>query len=154
VSAKIEFKGADAIARKLAAMDKKARGRAAREIGRDVARVVQPIYKAETRRVTGGLQRATGSKVKVYRNGAVVVIVVGPRTSVAYQRVNPRKVRRIKKGESVAGFKQSGTYYRPSRIAHLAGKGRKSKTLPRTVSRARGPVQAVFIRHMKALPNA
>jgi hypothetical protein len=137
-------------------MEKRARGRAAREIGRDVGRAVLPIMKAETVKRSGGLQKAHGVKVKVYRNGAAVVTIVGPRTSIAYTRVSPRKVKRIKKGDgaTTVAAKKAGTYYRPSRIAHLAGPGRKSTALQRTVARARGPVKAVFIKHMKALPNA
>jgi hypothetical protein len=150
VTARIAITGGDAISRKLAALDKRARGRAAREIGRDVGRAVLPIMKSETRKRTGGLQKAHGVKVKVYRNGAAVVTIIGPRTSASFTRVSPRKVKRIKTGDAATtvAAKKAGTYYRPSRIAHLAGPQRKSTTLPRTVARARGPVQAVFIKHM------
>jgi hypothetical protein len=151
---RVTFDGGDAIARKLAELEKKARTKVGRAIGRDVANVLLPIMKQETRQRTGGLVKAQGSKVKAYRGGAVITIVVGPRTAIAFAKVSPRKVRRIKKNESVAAFKKAGTYYRPSRIAHLAGPQRKSRALQRTIARARGPVKNVFIRHMKALTNA
>jgi hypothetical protein len=163
VSARFKLYGADEIVERLRGMDHRLRQKTLREIGRDVARVVLPVMKQETRKGSGGLQKALGHKEKIYRRGAVLAVIVGPRTKVVFAQRSGEKARRLKAAEFTRDprnrqwrwQKADGTkYYRPSRIAHLAGPRRESMALRRSVTRVKAPVLGVMRRHLRALTTA
>jgi hypothetical protein len=162
VQSRFSLHGAEDIARRLEALDRKARGKVLRDIGRDVSKTVAPVMKQETRKRSGGLQKTVGSKHKLYRLGAVLAVITGYRTKVVFAQRSGEKARRLKAAEFTRDprnrqwrwQKVDGTkYYRPSRIAHLAGPRRESPVLRRTVARIKAPVLGVMLKHMRALTN-
>jgi hypothetical protein len=162
VSARIRFYGADELVKRLRQLDARLRQKTLREIGRDVGKVVLPVMKSVTRRRTGGLIKSYGHKSKIYKRG-ILSVIVGPRTKAVFATKKGEKRRRLKNNEFFRDpknrqwrwKKEEGTkYYRPSKIAHLAGPGRKSLVLQRTISQVRRPMQAVIERHFKALAES
>lgn len=143
--------------------EKNVRNKALRQIGKEVAKILKPIMQAETPKKSGRLAKSYGTLVKLYRGGTVLAVIVGPRSKLVYaikkgekaKKLNAKEFHRDAKNRQWRWQRQEGvTYDRPSKRAHFAGEGRKSKVRTRSLARVRPAVLGVIRRAFNDLQNA
>jgi len=116
---KVQFTGLQEILKRLDAVEKKVRKKILRKAIGAANKIVLKAAKAKVRKgATGLLKKSLGSRIKVYRQGGVVVGIVGPRSGF--------KKTREGRAQTSLGAKFAAAGSRPTLYAHLVEGGRKA----------------------------
>lgn len=132
IKCKVKDGAIQALARKLAEVDRKAARKAIRFGVNEATKFVAADAKANVPKGTGLLKKSIGRRVRSYRGGTVISGIVGPRSGFAITLPNGKKVN-------------------PAKYAHLVEFGRKAVKAKKALLLADKFANVVFGKEVKAV---
>ena len=167
MSVKLRVDVSDLLA-KVAALEKKIRNKALRQCAGEAAKVMKPVMKAAVPVRSGWLKKSIQPKIKIYTGTFTSWAGVGPKAGfkVLLRRVKKKrrtvfitdltlqykgkKLLKFTAPKSGLGAGAAGQFLHwPSKIAHLAGPGRRQRFLQATVNSSRAGVKAAYGRVLR-----
>jgi hypothetical protein len=143
------------LVKNLDTIDRKVRTSAMRKIGRAVGKVHVGAMRrrAQANRITGALAKSFVSKQQVKERGMRLIVIAGPSRGTVRTRkgviIRTRKQFAVFRGSGknkVAVLNRKGQQLirRPSRYAHLAGKGRKGRIVQDAANQTKSEVMNIM----------